>query len=199
MTDLFSIAGKTALVTGGSRGIGRMIATGFVDAGAKVYVSSRNAEACDELAAELSEIGDVHRRCRPTCPPSRAAARWPTALAEREPRLHVLVNNAGNTWGAPLRGVRRRRLGPGAVAQRQGRVPHHEVPDAPAAGRRHRRRSRPRDQHRIDRRDPRPDARDLLVLGVQGRRPSAHAPSGEDDWRRRSRSTPSRRGPSSPR
>ncbi len=55
MTDLFSIAGKTALVTGGSRGIGKMIATGYVEAGAKVYVSSRKAEACDELAAELSD------------------------------------------------------------------------------------------------------------------------------------------------
>lgn len=57
MPDLFSIAGKTALVTGGSRGIGKMIATGYVQAGAKVYISSRKTEACDALAAELSEIG----------------------------------------------------------------------------------------------------------------------------------------------
>ena len=62
MTDLFSIEGKTALVTGGSRGIGLMIARGFVEAGAKVYISSRKADVCDEVAAELSEIGDVHRR-----------------------------------------------------------------------------------------------------------------------------------------
>ena len=61
MTDLFSIDGKTALVTGGSRGIGLMIARGFVEAGAKVYISSRKADVCDEVAAELSEIGDVHR------------------------------------------------------------------------------------------------------------------------------------------
>jgi NAD(P)-dependent dehydrogenase (short-subunit alcohol dehydrogenase family) len=101
MSDLFSIAGKTALVTGGSRGIGRMIATGFVEAGAKVYISSRKAEVCDEVAAELSKIGDcvsvpadlsTEAECR----------RLAEAIAEREDRLDILVNNAGATWGAPL-------------------------------------------------------------------------------------------------
>jgi NAD(P)-dependent dehydrogenase (short-subunit alcohol dehydrogenase family) len=100
MTDLFSISGKTALVTGGSRGIGKMIATGFVEAGAKVYVSSRKAEACDELAAELSRVGEcialpADLATEPGC---RALA---DALAERESMLHILVNNAGNTWGGP--------------------------------------------------------------------------------------------------
>jgi NAD(P)-dependent dehydrogenase (short-subunit alcohol dehydrogenase family) len=101
VTDLFSIAGKTALVTGGSRGIGRMIAGGFVEAGAKVYVSSRNAEACAAVAAELSEVG--------TCiavPADLSTEPGCRALAEEmgrhESRLDVLVNNAGNTWGAPL-------------------------------------------------------------------------------------------------
>ena len=61
MTDLFSIAGKTALVTGGIRGIGLMIAEGFVEAGAKVYISSRKADVCAEVAAELSKLGDLHR------------------------------------------------------------------------------------------------------------------------------------------
>src|SRR5579863_5481183 len=101
MTDLFSIAGKTALVTGGSRGIGRMIATGFVHAGATVYVSSRKAEACDAVAAELSDVGPcialpadlaTEEGCRTLA----------SALAEREDALHILVNNAGNTWGAPF-------------------------------------------------------------------------------------------------
>jgi NAD(P)-dependent dehydrogenase (short-subunit alcohol dehydrogenase family) len=101
MTDLFSIAGKTALVTGGSRGIGKMIATGYVEAGARVYVSSRRAEACDDLAAELSNVGacfslpadlSTEDGCRGLA----------TALAERESELHILVNNAGNTWGAPF-------------------------------------------------------------------------------------------------
>jgi NAD(P)-dependent dehydrogenase (short-subunit alcohol dehydrogenase family) len=56
--DLFSLAGKVALVTGGSRGIGFMIAGGLVEAGARVYVASRDADACDEAAAELSSHGE---------------------------------------------------------------------------------------------------------------------------------------------
>ena len=101
MSDLFSIAGKTALVTGGSRGIGLMIARGFVEAGAKVYISSRKAEVCDEVAKDLSAIGEAvsipanlstEDECR------RLAA----ALAERESSLDILVNNAGATWGAPM-------------------------------------------------------------------------------------------------
>ena len=58
MSDLFSIEGKTAVVTGGSRGIGLMIARGFVEAGAKVYISSRKADVCEEVAAELSKVGE---------------------------------------------------------------------------------------------------------------------------------------------
>jgi NAD(P)-dependent dehydrogenase (short-subunit alcohol dehydrogenase family) len=101
VTDLFSVAGKTVLVTGGSRGIGRMIAGGFVGAGATVYVSSRNADACDEVAAELSETGicvsvpadlSTESGCRTLA----------EEMARRADRLDVLVNNAGNTWGAPL-------------------------------------------------------------------------------------------------
>ena len=101
MTDLFSIAGKTAVVTGGSRGIGQMIATGFVKAGAKVYVSSRKAEVCDSLATELSAFGTCE-----ALPADLSTERGCRALAEavaaREGALHILVNNAGNTWGAPF-------------------------------------------------------------------------------------------------
>jgi NAD(P)-dependent dehydrogenase (short-subunit alcohol dehydrogenase family) len=101
VTDLFSIAGKTALVTGGSRGIGRMIAGGFVEAGAKVYVSSRRAEACEAVAAELSAVGTC--LSLPADLSTEGGCRELAAeLARREDRLHVLVNNAGNTWGAPL-------------------------------------------------------------------------------------------------
>ena len=100
-TVLFSIAGKTALVTGGSRGIGKMIAEGFVDAGASVYISSRKAEVCEQVAAELSEKG--------TCVPVPAdlsqedeCRRLADEMATRVDRLDILVNNAGATWGAPL-------------------------------------------------------------------------------------------------
>lgn len=101
MSDLFDIAGKTALVTGGSRGIGLMIARGYVEAGASVYISSRKADVCDEVAAELSKIGTcvslpanlvTEAECR----------RLAGEFASREEHLHVLVNNAGATWGAPI-------------------------------------------------------------------------------------------------
>jgi NAD(P)-dependent dehydrogenase (short-subunit alcohol dehydrogenase family) len=101
MTDLFSITGKTALVTGGSRGIGRMIAGGFVGAGARVYISSRNAEAGEAAAAELSEVGECFSL--PADLSTESGCRGlAEELARREDRLHVLVNNSGNTWGAPL-------------------------------------------------------------------------------------------------
>jgi NAD(P)-dependent dehydrogenase (short-subunit alcohol dehydrogenase family) len=101
MTDLFTIAGKTTLVTGGSRGIGRMIAGGFVEAGAKVYISSRSAEACEAVAAELSETGECISV--PADLSTEAGCReLGEELARREDHLDVLVNNAGNTWGAPL-------------------------------------------------------------------------------------------------
>jgi NAD(P)-dependent dehydrogenase (short-subunit alcohol dehydrogenase family) len=102
VSDLFDISGKTALVTGGSRGIGLMIARGFVEAGARVYVSSRKAEVCDRVAAELAELGeciavpaDLSREdeCR----------RLADEVSDSEGgRLDILVNNAGATWGAPL-------------------------------------------------------------------------------------------------
>lgn len=101
MSGLFSIGGKTALVTGGSRGIGRMIANGYVEAGAKVYISSRKADDCRATAEELSAKG--------TCvalPADLSTEAGCRALADQvggvEDRLHILVNNAGNTWGTPL-------------------------------------------------------------------------------------------------
>jgi NAD(P)-dependent dehydrogenase (short-subunit alcohol dehydrogenase family) len=99
--DLFSIKGKVALVTGGSRGIGLMIARGFAEAGAKVYISSRKKEVCDRVAAELSEIGSCISI--PADVSSAAGcARLASELSSREPALHILVNNAGAAWGAPL-------------------------------------------------------------------------------------------------
>jgi NAD(P)-dependent dehydrogenase (short-subunit alcohol dehydrogenase family) len=101
MSDLFSIAGKTALVTGGSRGIGLMIARGYVEAGARVYISSRKADVLDEVAAELSKVGECHAIAADLSTEAECR-RLAEAIAARESSLDVLVNNAGATWGAPL-------------------------------------------------------------------------------------------------
>jgi len=101
MKDLFSVKGKVVLVTGGSRGIGRMIAQGFVENGARVYISARKQSACEQTVAELS----VHGECfaLPADLSTEAEAnRLAAELAAREPALHVLVNNAGANWGAPI-------------------------------------------------------------------------------------------------
>jgi NAD(P)-dependent dehydrogenase (short-subunit alcohol dehydrogenase family) len=101
MKNLFDIQGKAALVTGGSRGIGLMIARGYVEAGARVYISSRNAGVCEQVAAELSKSGSC--TALPADLSTEAEAnRLATELSAREPSLHILVNNAGANWGAPL-------------------------------------------------------------------------------------------------
>ncbi|MDP1027503.1 SDR family oxidoreductase [Sphingomonas sp. KR1UV-12] len=98
-SSLFRLDGRVALVTGGSRGIGRMIAAGFVAQGARVYVSSRKAAACDETAAELGPNCIALPADVSTVEGCRALA---AALAEREERLDILVNNAGAAWGVPF-------------------------------------------------------------------------------------------------
>lgn len=101
--QLFSVKGKVALVTGGSRGIGEMIAAGYLANGAKVYISSRKADVCNETAKRLS---DTHGgECVPL--PANLADiagvdSLVTALSARESHLDILVNNAGVSWGAPL-------------------------------------------------------------------------------------------------
>jgi NAD(P)-dependent dehydrogenase (short-subunit alcohol dehydrogenase family) len=99
--DLFSIKGKVAVVTGGSRGIGLMIARGFVEAGARVYISSRKKDVCDGVAADLSKLGDCISV--PADLSTEAGAKeLASSVAARESELHILVNNAGANWGAPL-------------------------------------------------------------------------------------------------
>ena len=101
LTELFGVRGRTAVVTGGTRGIGRMIAQAYVRAGMRVIVASRKADA----VAETVEALGVHGACE-GFPANLGTEAGCLELAERvrsvTPVVHVLVNNAGATWGAPL-------------------------------------------------------------------------------------------------
>lgn len=99
--QLFSVAGKTVLVTGGTRGIGRMIAGGFARNGATVIVTSRKADAVAETVRDLSPHGDVTGVASDLSTEDGARALH-EAVAADHGHLDVLVNNAGATWGAPL-------------------------------------------------------------------------------------------------
>lgn len=102
-SKLFDISGKVAVVSGGSRGIGEMIAAGFLASGARVYISSRKADACDATAQRLSE--EFGGECISI--PSDLSAlvgieHLAKEIADREEKIDILVNNAGAAWGAPL-------------------------------------------------------------------------------------------------
>lgn len=101
MERLFSLEGRTALVTGGTSGIGKMIAAAFTSAGARTYITSRKPEACEKLARELSSHGE----CRPLpgdVGSKDGCVKLADALRAQESKLHILVNAAGATWGAPI-------------------------------------------------------------------------------------------------
>jgi NAD(P)-dependent dehydrogenase (short-subunit alcohol dehydrogenase family) len=95
---LFSVRDKVVVISGGSRGIGEMLARGFVAAGARVYVSSRKAEACDALADELGQHGSCTSLPADLSTP-QGCEDLARRVADREAEVHVLVNNAGATWG----------------------------------------------------------------------------------------------------
>jgi NAD(P)-dependent dehydrogenase (short-subunit alcohol dehydrogenase family) len=101
MHPYFSLQGRTALVTGGTRGIGKMIAKAYVEAGATVYVCARDVEACQQTADELSAFG-VCRGVAANLATEEGVLQLATRLGEQLSHLDILVNNAGTTWGAPL-------------------------------------------------------------------------------------------------
>ncbi len=102
MNDLFSLKGRTALVTGGTRGIGKMIVQGFLEQGAKVYISGRNAERAEAAAKELSAFGT----CIPLAIDASGAdgsRKLAAAYLAKEKSLDILVHNAGAAWSAPFK------------------------------------------------------------------------------------------------
>jgi len=102
IAELFSLTGKVALVTGGARGLGKMIAAGLLRAGAKVYITSRKEEDVRAAAAELSALGQCEALPGNAGSPEGIAELAALFRQNGEKALHILVNNAGRTWGAPL-------------------------------------------------------------------------------------------------
>src|SRR6202453_2084371 len=100
--ELFSLKGRVALVTGGSRGIGKMITRGFIAEGVKVYITARKAEACNRTAQELSRDGGTCISIPMDISTVAGAKALAATIMEREPKLDILVNNAGAAWGAPF-------------------------------------------------------------------------------------------------
>src|SRR6185369_1777943 len=101
LQSLFSLEGKSALVTGGASGIGRIISEALVRAGASVIIASRKVEVCEECAAELNAAGSAVGIAGDVSSETGVAA-LAEAVAARFPKLSILVNNAGKTWGVEL-------------------------------------------------------------------------------------------------
>ncbi|MFT4887343.1 MAG: NAD(P)-dependent dehydrogenase (short-subunit alcohol dehydrogenase family) [Pseudohongiellaceae bacterium] len=100
INELFSVAGKTAVVTGGSRGIGKMIAQGFVANGVKTYITARKADACEATAQELSANGGTCIAIPADLASDEGRSAFVAELKDHEQSLDILVNNAGAAWGA---------------------------------------------------------------------------------------------------
>lgn len=101
MKSLFSLQGKVAVVTGGSRGIGAMITRGFLENGVKTYITSRKVSELEAAAAEFSEIGECVA-IRSDLSTLDGVQSFADAVKDAEDRVDILVNNAGATWGAAL-------------------------------------------------------------------------------------------------
>lgn len=101
MSALFDLTGRTALVTGGGRGVGKMAARGLLEAGATVYIASRKADECERTAEELSPLGTIVA-LQANLSTYEGCQQLAADVRERVPSLDILVNNAGATWGAPI-------------------------------------------------------------------------------------------------
>tara|TARA_Y100000052_G_scaffold25735_1_gene29626 strand:+ start:10322 stop:11179 length:858 start_codon:yes stop_codon:yes gene_type:complete len=100
--DMFSVKGKTVVVTGGSRGIGEMISAGFLSAGAKVFISSRKIDACEQAVERLKAYGEDVMAIPSDLSNMDGIKHLATELAKHTDKVDVLVNNAGAAWGAPV-------------------------------------------------------------------------------------------------
>ena len=178
MSDAFSLEGKTALVTGGSRGIGAAVATAFLDAGARVIICARKAEELQDAVAKLSEHGPIEGIVADLSDRDGVEA-LATAVGERATtqRLDVLVNNAGATWGAPVDDFPE--AGWDKVMTLNVKSLHYLTSAClPLLRRARHRESRADHQHRLDRRNHHADHQELRLLGQQGRGAPADAPPG---------------------
>lgn len=102
INDLFSLKGRVALVTGGSRGIGRMIADGFIQSGARVYITARHADVCEKTASELSAKGGTCIALPGNVSTLEGTQELAKSIMDRESALDILVNNAGAAWLADI-------------------------------------------------------------------------------------------------
>ena len=100
--DLFSLDGRVAVITGGSQGLGKMIAKGFLSQGAKVYISGRKREACEQTALELSQSGGCCISIPMDVATVAGARSLAAAVTAQEPKIDILVNNAGAAWNSPF-------------------------------------------------------------------------------------------------
>ncbi|KAF8425240.1 hypothetical protein EV426DRAFT_596846 [Tirmania nivea] len=101
-SKLFDVKGKVVLVTGGAKGVGRMISQGFVENGAKVYISSRDAKACEKACEELNKFGRGTAHAIPAdFYKLEDCKKLAEELGKKEKKLDVLINNSGSNWGAP--------------------------------------------------------------------------------------------------
>lgn len=101
MQELFSVRGKKAIVTGGTRGIGYMIAQGLLEAGAEVFITSRKADSCEQAAKELGKFGTVRAFARDLSQESECRL-FVEDVEKHTDSIDILVNNAGASWGAPI-------------------------------------------------------------------------------------------------